>query len=266
MNKKSIGAVIIRWAIILVLIGCSPVLCYSENDIIIEIATGFGSEHTPFSSKWNGAVVEGGLNYREYAIRGIYLGYEFLSLSLTTGLIEDHFVKDHYIIPLESIHSAYWTNDMEEYRQVFYLIPTLGLSIKELEINLGAILYTAKTRDYDIGSYYYPFNGDKSFKPSLGIVLGEKGFYLFGKFFNSFPLYSGGGGLEIGLGGRYAKYFEQKAYFSVANHFSGIGYKGEFRISNTVGFIIGISVGWVRREFRSSENEVTMMLGFKTIL
>ena len=61
----------------------------AEDKFIFESAIGFGSRHMPYSSKWEGAVKSGALDYREFAARGTYSFNSWLLASLTTGWIND---------------------------------------------------------------------------------------------------------------------------------------------------------------------------------
>lgn len=254
-----------RYIYILMLVAFGAILCHAKNTFTLESAIGLGSECMPYSSKWNGTVADSGLYYREFAVKGTYICTEYLSASLTVGWINDRYLGSLYI-PCGPKNSFFYRSDYDRSREVIYAIPSVGLTMKELRFNFGLILYTSQTENVNITMYDYPFNGNHRLKPSVGIELGENSFYIFGRFFNSFPFYSGGGGLEIGLGCRYANGFEQKAYFSLASHFTGLGYKGEFKVYKTSGFIFGISLGWVNEDFRASKNEIMLTLGVKTIL
>lgn len=64
-------------------------LSQAQARFIIEVAGGAASPHAPFSSKWNGAVRNGGLFYKEYAIKGSYSVSSYLSLASTIGWAED---------------------------------------------------------------------------------------------------------------------------------------------------------------------------------
>jgi hypothetical protein len=249
----------------LILVILSAILCHAENSFTFESAIGLGSEHMPFFSKWNGAVADGGLYYREFAVKGTYICTEYLSVSLTVGQIKDRYLGN-LCIPSGAKNYFFYGSYYDRSREVFYVIPSVGLTMKEVRFNFGLILYKSQTESINITMYDYPFNGGHRLRPSVGIELGENSFYIFGRFFNSLPFYSGGGGLEIGLGCRYANSFEQKAYFSLASHFTGLGYKGEFKVYNTSGLIFGISLGWVNEDFQVSKNETMLTMGVKTIL
>jgi hypothetical protein len=73
--------------------------CPAGDKFILESAIGFGSRHMPYSSKWEGAVKSGALEYREFAARGIYPINKLFSVSLTAGWINDLLIpKNNYIV------------------------------------------------------------------------------------------------------------------------------------------------------------------------
>ena len=52
--------------------------CPAGDKVIFESAIGFGSRYMPYSSKWEGAVKSGALEYREFAARDYVNLYSML--------------------------------------------------------------------------------------------------------------------------------------------------------------------------------------------
>jgi len=129
-------------------------------------------------------------------------------------------------------------------------------------INLGSLLYLAKTKDGEMTEYQYPFNGDGRLKPSFGFELGKNDLYVFFRSLSSLPLYSGGDNWEIGLGTRAAGLYEHKFYFSASPfNFASLGYRGEYKLVNATSLTFGVRLGG-----RDYVNLYSMLVGIRTAL
>ena len=129
-------------------------------------------------------------------------------------------------------------------------------------MELGQIFYSAKAKSGTRTDFDYPFDGHHDFKPSIGVEFGLNNFFLYGKTLASMPLYSGGGFLELGCGGRSAKGYGHRVYYSrtLVNDIN-LGYQGEIRIKDATALIVGLKLGG-----NDNRNMYTFMLGFKTHL
>jgi hypothetical protein len=81
-------------------------------------------------------------------------------------------------------------------------------------------------------------------KPALGVELGDEGIYIFVKANDLFPLYSGGGLTQLGIGGRFLGFYEHKAFITGGPFQDvGLGYRGEFRVRGNSAVSLGFAVG-----------------------
>ena len=225
------------------------------DGLIIEAAGGVGSPVSPFSSKWKGAVRSGGLYFKEFAVRGKYVLTPVISVGASLGWLKDYSVSPIWPFPPPEL----W-GPQKSIREVFYFIPSIKVSLYELRLDVGAIVY----REEIDGAWYvsdkYPFNGSHRLKPSIGVELGEPGVYIFGRFSNSFPLISGGGIIELGIGGKVKEIYEHKGYVGISSyHDIGLGYRGEIRIYKETAFSVGAAVGRT-----DAKNIYTLTFGIKT--
>ena len=253
--------------LLIIILNTNIPVCDAGSKYIIEAATGFGSKYFPFSSEWKYSVDDYGSQYNEYAIKGTYLYRKALSTSLTVGWLEDKNYISYGVTP-DSIPSPAFVGWHKKIRKVYYIVPSATLSTSSFRIDVGAIIFKTYIEDnlYAADRYDYPFDGNSGIRPAGGLELGARDAYVFGRFFNSFPLYSGGGGIEIGIGGRSKKGYEHKLYYSMAPHLSGLGYRGEVRIRNNTGIMFGLSLGSKYFDFRRSQSAASMLLGVKTSL
>jgi hypothetical protein len=172
------------------------------GDLVLEAATGLGSPYSPFSSKWNGSVGSNGLLFKEYAFRSSYQLRGWLSISGSLGRLENsNATERNYIIfdPAPPI-PPYGYIYKKPIQKVSYFIPSMILSFETIRIDFGTLIYGASQTDGSYWKFDYPFDGGHRFKPVMGLELGEPGGYLFARFLDAFPLYSGGLA-EAGIGG-----------------------------------------------------------------
>lgn len=235
---------------------------WAGNLIILEAASGVGSPVSPFSSKWEGAVRSGGLYYREFAVKGTYALSPVVSVRVSTGWLKDYSVSRFWLDgPPPPEPPDFW-GPQKSIREVFYFIPSIKVSLYELRLDIGTIVY----REEIDGAWYrsddYPFNGSHRLKPSIGVELGETGIYIFGGLSNSFPLISGGGILELGIGGRSRGIYEHKVSCNISSYYHiGLGYRGEFRVFRQTALSIGFLVGG-----KNDDNVYVANIGIKTVI
>jgi len=158
-----------------------------------------------------------------------------------------------------------WGWDSSRERKALYFRQTITLSSELGRVDLGILLYREEESPHLINGNYYTSDQERRLLPVLGVELGEPGVYVYGRFLNSFPLFTGGGAYEIGISGRSREIYEHKFYVAVsASRGTGmgtIGYRGEFRIYKKLAITPGFSVGGNDRD-----NVYSFTFGIKTIL
>ncbi len=230
----------------------------------IEGASGFSSPNLPFSENWNGRVTNEGLLYREFALRGTAKINSLISLSFMVGWLREREDLRGMIISYGIDHGK--TSFFPPYyslfsREIVYYVPSIRLSSQIVRLDLGTIIYQV-FRESPYSHFEYPFDGEHDFKPVFGVEFGEPGFYVLAKYFDEFPLYSGGGNFEIGLGGRYNEKFEHKIFFSRASYdYVGIGYRGEFGLYKNFALLLGLTAGGIE-----NKSQYSGMIGVRTTL
>lgn len=229
----------------------------AEEYVTLEAATGIASTNLPFSSEWSGSVEENGLLAKEFAFRANYKFNTIFSISSTFGHLNYWYEEN---IGLISPFGG-WPNGSGN-RKALYFRPTLTLSSETGRLNLGILLYRNERGINPDENDYFPFEEDHRLKPVIGIELGDQGVYLYGRLLSSFPLISGGGIYEFGMGGRSKGLYEHKFFVSFSPIQGGvIGYRGEFRIYNQIAITPGFSIGGKNRD------KIYMItLGIKAIL
>ncbi len=252
---RSFYSQIIIMSVALILLSVSE--GWAGNLIILEAAGGIGSPVSPFSHRWEGAVKPGGLYYREFAGKGTYAINSVISIGATFGRLQDY---------SRGGYGLNWSPDsypwQEAYREVLYFIPSVRISHPELRLDFGAVLYDEDITGRGYWNEDYPFDGDHRFKPSFGLELGDQGGYIFGRLSNSFPLISGGGVYELGIGGRSGGIYEHKVSFNFSPYYHiGLGYRGEFRVFRQTALSIGFLVGG-----KNNDNVYVANIGIKTVL
>lgn len=236
----------------------------AANEWILEAATGVASEALPFSSDWEGSIGSGGLQAREFAFRASFIYNSHLSASATFGHIyfwyEDENV--HYSPPPPGYPYPYIYRDGK--RKALYFRPTITLSSERGRLDLGIILYKEE-RFSSATNQYSSYDDDHGPFPVMGIELGDPGLYVYGRLANSFPLFTGGGAFEFGMGGRSGGIYEHKLYIGVSGSSGAgiamIGYRGEFRVYKQVAIAPGFAIGGNDRD-----NLYIFTFGIKTIL
>jgi len=202
-----------------------PSVCLAEDKYIVEAAAG-----VPFAEGY------------EFALKGSYRLSSIITFSLAAGIIDDieFDFPDNRIcyIPRLDGYNGY----IEKIKTVYYTAPSIGISARVARFNFGLLFPDTESGSNRLG---YPFDGSGKFEPVLGIELGERDFYIFGRSLVSIPLYSGGGPLEIGIGGRSAKGCEHKFFYSMmpgdTNPYVSFGYRGEVRLLNANAIVFGIT-------------------------
>jgi hypothetical protein len=230
----------------------------AENELTLEAAMGLASEEKPFTSDWSGYVGEGGLLYREFAMKMAYRYSSLLTLSSTLGVWND-WEKPRYILYFD--RPDLWSY-LQAKREFFYFRPTMRLSAEWIRLDLGLILLMENADSLKNKTEFHKFEREKDVCPVLGIELGEDNGYIYAGLANSFPLISGGGIIEIGLGGRYRGIYEHK-FFTAASGYQdvSIGYRGEFRVYKNIAITPGFSLGG-----RDRENVYMITFGIKSLI
>ena len=227
--------------------------------IIIESAAGVGSEVMPFSSEWNGHVSSNGVSFREFAVKTTYVISSGFSASFTGGWLKDHSYGNFWTAmppPPE-----YWYR-IEATRETIYFIPSIRADLSVIKFDIGVILYDEKIADQWFYLDKCPFKEGKGSFPSLGVELGEERTFFYGRLFDSFPVMSGGGVWELGIGYRTNSFYEHVVYFaSSAYQTVGLGYRGELKLYRQTGLSFGVSVGG-----RDHDNAYNMTLGLINII
>jgi len=244
-------------ALMFILLTLQSAFAGASDDLILEYATGIASEHLPLTLKWSGPVTGDGSYYKEHAVRASYDINKHVAVTLMSGRIAKWNFRDRdigYSPPPEGNPQPSYRQD----QQVFYFVPGIRLTAYVFTFNLGGILYDSDTENR--AYLKYPFNGSHRFKPSFTAALGDEDVYLFVSFFNSLPLYSGGGGMEAGLYGRVGGYYEQKGYIGSSEYGLGIGYRGEFKMTRNAALALGLSLG---HSDDARNNVYTVMAGLK---
>jgi hypothetical protein len=233
----------------------------SANDLVVEAAGGVGSPHFPFSSKWNGSFVDGGLFLRDYAVRCRYDITEWLSVSSMLGWLENRYTERQNFIVYDGPFPPFDRQYISPIQKITYFVPTIRLTLQTIRADFGAIVYSQRRTGSSYRDFYYPFNSSHRFKPVIGLELGERNGYLFGRFLDTFPLYAAGIA-EAGIGWRISGKYEHKiSILGLPSGFMGIGYRGEFRVYRETALSLGFSFGATDRE-----TIFHLSLGFKTTL
>jgi hypothetical protein len=231
---------------------------WAENELTLEAAMGAASGNIPFTSEWSGSVGEDGLIYREFASKIGYRYNSWLNLSSTIGVFSD-WKKPRYILYFD--RPDLWEN-LESKRKIWYLRPTANLSGEWFKFELGASLLIKEADSLENKAEYDIFNEGKSLYPVLGMEFGESNTFIYAGYSNSFPLISGGGVFEIGMGGRFRGIYEHKVFAAASGYqMISIGYRGEYRIYNDIAITPGISYGG-----KVNENVYTFSIGVKSLV
>ena len=251
MKKVAIATIIL----IYVLFGYT--VLSADNELTLEAATGMAWQKEPLPNDWPGYVGDGGLIYREFAIRMAYQYDSLLTLSSTIGLLND-WKKPRDILYFD--RPDLWYSLMAN-REMAYLRPTIRLSADWMKLDLGFMVLIERADSLRGKTEFYLFDEKKNIFPALGIELGDDHFYLYGGYINSFPVISGGGIAEMGMGVRSRGIYEHKIYTAISGYQDmSLGYKGEFRIYKNTAISPGFSFGAGDRE-----NVYMMTIGIKTI-
>jgi len=233
---------------------------YGGHNFVFESAAGIGSESTPFSPRWRGAVGSDGLYFKEYAARLSYSPIALISVRCAFGWSEYYSKSDvRFAIPPPPLE--HW-RPSERTIKAIYIIPSVRTTLPMMRIDTGFLLYDNDDDDY----WFYQAPGslkDKFYvSPSAGVELGDERAFLSGRLFDSFPLFSGGGIWEIGIGYRVDDIYEHVVYLATSGPGgAGFGYRGEFKLYKQTGISIGVSAGGV-----DHENVYNMTLGIITAI
>jgi hypothetical protein len=230
----------------------------AENEFTLEAAIGLALQEKSFAPDWPGYVGDDGLICREFAARIQYRYNSLLTLSSTFGFFND-WKKPRDILYFD--RPDLWYPLMAK-RKFIYLRPTMRLAAEWLRLDLGLLLLIENADSLRNKTEFYIFDGEKSVFPVLGIELGEDNGFLYAGLANSFPMVSGGGIIEMGLGGRYKGIYEHK-FFTAASGYQDIslGYRGEFRVYKNIAITPGFSIGG-----RDRENVYMITLGIKSLM
>ena len=233
----------------------------AADDIVIETAMGLGSPVTPFSSKWSGDVRSDGLFYREYAGRISYSPIALIGARCGFGWLEYHYEDSYRILP-NTPPEPYHTGSPGRIIKAIYINPSARITLPMMIIDAGVILYDSN----DDAAWFYQAEGtlkDKFYiSPSAGLELGDEKAFIFGRLFDSFPMISGGGFWEFGIGYRTSRDYEHELYLSTFGaEMAGIGYRGEFKLRGQAGLSLGLQAGG-----NDHDNIYSFTLGFITVL
>ena len=231
------------------------------NNVVIESAMGLGSPVTPFSSRWSGSVGSDGLSFKEYAARISYSPIALIGARCAFGWLE-YYHKDDYRVMLDMPPEPYHFGSPGNIIKAIYINPTARITLPMLIIDAGAIL----NDNNDDGNWFYQAEGtleDKFYiSPSAGLELGDEKAFILGRLFDSFPMISGGGFWEFGIGYRTSRDYEHELYVSTfGTEMIGLGYRGEFRLHGQTGLSFGFQAGGDEHE-----NIYSFTLGFNTVL
>jgi hypothetical protein len=222
----------------------------------MEFAAGVSSAYSPFSSRWTGAVREGGLYFKEYAFRATYRQSKHLAISAMVGFLDKWNEQGEYFFAPEF---GGWSSSGES--EVSYFAPSFELTAPIFRIQTGAILYRCRAVGSDGAGRRYlddPFDKESGILPSLKLGLGEPFVYIYAAMASAFPLYAGSV-YEIGIEAAAGGYYEQKFYIGAGEYESiALGYRGEFKISGNTSFSCGIRLGG-----SGNDNVYTFSLGLK---
>lgn len=230
----------------------------AENELILEAATGVSSENKPLTSDWNGSLGSDGLLMREFAFRMTYNYTHNIDFSSTLGYLSD-WEKPRYVF--YSDRPDIWAN-LETKRKILYFRPDMRLSSDQITLDVGLLFSGNIVESLETKTEFSVFDHLNWILPTIGIQLGDSKVYMYANFAGSFPLISGGGLLEIGMGGRYHGLYEHKIYFAVTGYQQvALGYRGEFRIYKKTAITPGFSIGGNDRD------DVYMMtIGIKSMV
>jgi hypothetical protein len=234
---------------------------YSKQ-LWFEAAAGVVSPFSPFSSKWQGAVAINGLYSKELAFRGSYQINRYFWVTSTFGWLKQSDIpreENRIVVPYPLLLEN--NNNAPKLRELIYYIPSIRLNLSFIRADIGAVLYRSNIWSLKYNDNY-PFNGSHKLKPALGIELGQRQFYLILRLNSSYPYYSDGGPLQIGLGDKISQFYEQKVYFSIlaAGNYM-IGYRGEIRVYKNTALSVGFGIGGAEHH-----NCINLNLGIKTAL
>lgn len=228
--------------------------------IVIESAAGVGTKVTPFSSKWRGNVGSDGLYFKEFASRISYSPVSLFTAKCTFGWLA-YYHKDNIWPVMPPPGPDYWIQ-RERIIKAIYIIPSVRTTLPMMSIDTGLLLYD----DNDDGYWFYQSSGTLNEKfgiaPSLGVELGNERTFFYGRLFDSFPVMSGGGVWEFGIGYRTDSFYEHVVYLaSSAYQTVGLGYRGEIKLYRQTGLSFGVSAGG-----RDHDNAYNMTLGLINII
>ena len=231
---------------------------WAENELTLEAAMGLASQEKSFAPDWPGYVGDDGLLYREFAARIQYRYNPLLTLSSTLGFLND-WKKPRDILYFD--RPDLWYPLMAK-RKFVYIRPAMRLSAEWLRVDLGLLLLIENADSLRNKTEFYIYNEEKSVFPVLGIELGEDNGFLYAGLANSFPMISGGGIIEIGLGGRFRGIYQHK-FFAAASGYQdmSLGYRGEFRVYKKMAITPGFSLGG-----RDRDNVYMMTIGIKSLI
>ena len=212
----------------------------ADDELVLEAAMGVASYNKPFTSDWRGSLGSDGLLMREFAFRTTYNYTHGIGFSSAIGYLSD-WDKPRYIFYFD--RPDLWER-LEIRRRIVYLEPEVRLTYGQFNFNFGALIYSVNTDSLREITENTIFNQSGGLLPAFGLKIGEPEAYLYVNFDNSFPLISGGGVVEFGIGGQYREIYEQKLYFSTSGYQDlGVGYRGEFRIYKKTAITPGFSLG-----------------------
>jgi len=215
-------------------------ITYAGN-ISFEFAGGAGANVTPLSSKWTGSVGSEGLYFKEYAVRISYPVNNMFSARCAFGWMK-YYHRDNVWYSMPPTPDPHFWGPRERNIKSVYFIPSLRAELPMMNIDAGLLLYD----DHNDNIWFYEAAGPLKEKfyigHSLGVELGEGDNFLFGRNYDSFPMISGGGIWEFGIGYRYRSQYEHKLYLATfGGTMAGVGYRGEFKISGNS----ALSAGWM---------------------
>lgn len=226
----------------------------AENELTLEAAMGMASEAKPFTSDWSGSVGPEGLMVKEFAFKAKYQFNFPFSVSSTIGFLKDYDYPTFWIeIPPTFIERPFSRRD------VTYFRPTVQSSFQWIKLEIGALFYWI---DVDTLSYVFRddvFDPGRKPRPVFGIEFGERDFFVYGSFLNSFPFVAGGV-YEMGLVKKISGIYEHKVFGSMSEYQNiALGYRGEFRVHKNMAITSGFS--WGRQNL---DNVYMMTVGVKS--
>ena len=231
----------------------------SGDYLVIESAAGVGSRVFPFSREWSGKVGSEGLFFKEYAARISYSPVKLFTARCGFGWSE-YYSRSDVRFAIHPPPLEHW-GPSERTIKAIYIIPSVRTTLPMMRIDTGFLLYVNDDDDYRYYQAGGSFNDKLHVWPSIGVELGDENAIIYGRLLDSFPMVSGGGAWEFGIGYRIDNIYDHAVYLASGFQTIGLGYRGELKLYKQTGISIGVSAGGV-----DHENVYNLTLGIITAI